>query len=372
MSLADKRMTSFQQTLNRRQKQLSALKLLVVDDDHSILTLLETALLALENCQVSTASSFEAALKLINSAEKPFDCFFIDIQMPGKNGIELLREIRSRPDHDVATVIMLTAMCERRYVDTAFLEGATDYISKPFNLLDLQLRLQAVQDVVRNRKKTQRKRTVVARHQQEVQCNFEDPFNIHNMPRHLGYLEFDNYIGQLSRGRLFNSKTIAVMLQDASFSFEVSPSKDFPQAVICLARSLSTCLEKQDCIFSYRGRGLFSIAVHGWKPINSLIKTEILNQIFTSELKRCDLPYESALIGKSFSLRSLSKSGAFSAIKMAINSVEALQLESLKNAESCHLGLDDFGRDQRNHMRKRAYEKVLIEMFRDETYLGKW
>lgn len=372
MNLKDKRMTSFQQTLNRRQKQLSAMKLLVVDDDDSILTLLKTVLLTFGNCEVSTASSTEYALKIINSSDKPFDCFFVDIQMPGRNGIELLQEIRSIPYYSATPIIMLTAMCERKYVDKAFLEGATDYVTKPFDLSDLRLRLQAVQDVVEKKKKAQRRRTMLAPHQKEVQCNFSDTFDIQNVSKLLGCLEFDNYIGQLSRGRLFNSQTVAVKLQDASFSFEMSPNKDFPQVVTCLARSISICLEKQDCIFTYRGRGLFSLAMHGRKPINSYFKNELLNKIFATELGRCNLPYESALIGNSFSLRSLSKSGAFSAIKMAIDNVEARQLESLEHADSCHRGLDDFGRDQREHMRKRVYEKVLIEMFRDETYLGKW
>lgn len=363
--------TRFQQTLKRQKRQLSAFKVLVVDDEPSILNLLETALVAFEDFYVATAGTASDALKALSRAKNPFDCLLIDIQMPGKSGIELLREIRALPDYANTPIIMLTAMCERSYVDNAFLEGAVDYITKPFDLSDLRVRLNSVQTLSKERRNSASGESASVKPVQTALYGFDDAFPINGVPRLLGCREFDNYIAQLSRGRQFNSQCVAIKLQDASFAFEASSDSDFSKAIDCLALSISTCLAREDCMFSYRGRGVFLVVEHGRKFFRTFLNSKTLNQVFSTELKRCGLPSESALSGNSFSLRSLSKTRAYSALKMALESVEARQTAILGQLESDSSEFEAVGADQRDHIRKRVYEKVLIEMFRDETYLGK-
>ncbi|WP_294610750.1 response regulator, partial [uncultured Roseovarius sp.] len=84
----------FQRKMEIRANKHSGFRILVVDDEPSILEVVKTALETLENYQVSTASSAASALDMIKGAKKPFDCILLDIQMPETNGIELLRQLR--------------------------------------------------------------------------------------------------------------------------------------------------------------------------------------------------------------------------------------------------------------------------------------
>ncbi|MEM7321242.1 MAG: response regulator, partial [Pseudomonadota bacterium] len=88
----------FEKKLERRALKSQALRVLVVDDEPSILELLKTALATFDNYEVSIANSAANALKQITSGDQPFDCLLLDIQMPEMTGIELLREIRSIAD----------------------------------------------------------------------------------------------------------------------------------------------------------------------------------------------------------------------------------------------------------------------------------
>ena len=123
---------------NKLQKKT---RVLAVDDEPSILELLKTALNALGTYDVSTACSVDDAIQLLERQDKPFDCLLLDIQMPDVNGITFCRELRNLTDYRKTPIIMLTAMSDRDYIDRAFAAGATDYLTKPFDLLELRSRL---------------------------------------------------------------------------------------------------------------------------------------------------------------------------------------------------------------------------------------
>jgi DNA-binding response OmpR family regulator len=68
-----------------------------------------------------------------------YDLFIFDINVPGQNGLELLKELRSFNDHTPA--IFITAYTDTAYLKKAFEFGAHDYIKKPFELDELNARI---------------------------------------------------------------------------------------------------------------------------------------------------------------------------------------------------------------------------------------
>ena len=129
------------------------MKILAVDDDPIILELLTQFVASFGKHALVTAGSGNEALDLLASDTKAgFDCFMLDIQMPGMDGMELARQIRAMPDHVETPIVMLTAMSEKRYIDGAFGAGATDYVTKPFDVPELQTRIEVIDRLVRNRK----------------------------------------------------------------------------------------------------------------------------------------------------------------------------------------------------------------------------
>jgi two-component system phosphate regulon response regulator OmpR len=109
--------------------------LLVVDDDRRIRALLSRFLLG-EGYRVSTAqSAAEARAKLEGLS---FDLLILDVMMPGENGFDFARDIRSA---STVPILMLTARDEKESRIMGLEIGADDYLAKPFEPRELSLRV---------------------------------------------------------------------------------------------------------------------------------------------------------------------------------------------------------------------------------------
>jgi DNA-binding response OmpR family regulator len=111
-----------------------ALSVLVVDDDPVILRLLQVNF-ELEGIEVVTAPDGEEGLKMAQS--DPPDLVISDIMMPKVNGLELLAALRSSPETASMPVILLSAKAQVADVQRGLELGADDYITKPFDPLEL-------------------------------------------------------------------------------------------------------------------------------------------------------------------------------------------------------------------------------------------
>jgi two-component system response regulator MprA len=113
-------------------------RVLVVDDDVKLVGLLERSL-RFEGFEVVCAHTSDAALAVLRAGEP--DLVLLDIGMPGRDGIGVLRETRQVSD---VAVVMLTARDEVRDKVGALDAGADDYVAKPFDIDELVARMRAV------------------------------------------------------------------------------------------------------------------------------------------------------------------------------------------------------------------------------------
>jgi len=102
--------------------------ILVVDDEAEIREGLEY-LLTSEGYGVSSAETGESGLSKLE--EQPFDLLLLDVSLPDRNGLELLREIHQRDPH--LSVVLITAYGSIDMARAAFKSGAQDYITKPWS-----------------------------------------------------------------------------------------------------------------------------------------------------------------------------------------------------------------------------------------------
>ncbi|MBK6627049.1 MAG: response regulator transcription factor [Flavobacteriales bacterium] len=119
-------------------------KLLVVEDDPNLGTLL-AEYLRVKGFEVDLRADGEAGLKAFRSsteARERYDLLLLDVMMPVKDGFTLAREIR-RSDTQVP-IIFLTAKSMKQDTIQGFQAGADDYLTKPFSMEELVLRVQAV------------------------------------------------------------------------------------------------------------------------------------------------------------------------------------------------------------------------------------
>lgn len=107
---------------------------LLVDDDPSLLDLLEVVLS--ESFECVRAHDGEAAMEAM--AEWRPDVVVLDIMMPGADGFEVLREIRTRPHLRGLPVVMLTASSSGDWHASSDRLGADVYMTKPYDPLELE------------------------------------------------------------------------------------------------------------------------------------------------------------------------------------------------------------------------------------------
>ena len=117
-------------------------KVLVVEDEAEIARLVELHLADL-GCEVEVAADGEAALEMARGGG--FDLVVLDLMLPGIDGLEVCRRLRSTPELARAPVIMLTARGDEVDRIVGLELGADDYLPKPFNPRELVARVRAIQ-----------------------------------------------------------------------------------------------------------------------------------------------------------------------------------------------------------------------------------
>lgn len=114
-------------------------KVLVIEDDPEIVDLLEIHLKDL-SCDLLKSNTGEEGLALVKS--NPLDLVILDIMLPGIDGIEVCRRIRS--EQIKVPVLMLTAKSEEIDKVLGLEIGADDYLTKPFSIREFIARVKAI------------------------------------------------------------------------------------------------------------------------------------------------------------------------------------------------------------------------------------
>ena len=115
-------------------------RILVVDDEQDLLEILKFNL-ETEGYEVATASSAEEAIEMDIAS---FDLLLLDVMMGGMSGFAMARKLKENPLTANVPIIFLTARDTENDTVTGFNLGADDYISKPFSLREVMVRVRAV------------------------------------------------------------------------------------------------------------------------------------------------------------------------------------------------------------------------------------
>jgi DNA-binding response OmpR family regulator len=117
--------------------------ILIADDDPQILTMLGIRL-AKKGYTIIEASDGLQTLK--QARENHPDLVLLDVMMPGKNGWEVAKELRSDDELKNIGIVMLTAIGEKVNELTSPLYGADAYVDKPFDFNDLEKKIKTILD----------------------------------------------------------------------------------------------------------------------------------------------------------------------------------------------------------------------------------
>ena len=120
---------------------MSKERLLVVEDDTDIRELMRHTM-AREGYEITSTASGEEGLKL--AQQGTFDLLLLDLMLPGMDGLEVCRRVRSVPTLRRTGILIITAKDEEVDVVTGLELGADDYLVKPFSVRVLLARVRAL------------------------------------------------------------------------------------------------------------------------------------------------------------------------------------------------------------------------------------
>ncbi len=127
--------------MSNRKKQTDLPTVLIVDDNHQNLELLQ-AYLEEFHCRTLTAYDGPEALEILK--KKPPDLVILDIMMPQMSGFEVCRRLKKDPKTTDIPVIMVTALNEPGDIERSIDCGADDFLSKPVNKWELMTRVKTM------------------------------------------------------------------------------------------------------------------------------------------------------------------------------------------------------------------------------------
>ncbi len=109
-------------------------KILLIDDNPDIGAMLDTVL----GDMYAITKAYSGTEGLLQTQQQTFDLILLDRMLPGKNGEEVLHDLRQTL---ITPIIMLTALSDKDDVARLLMAGATDYVTKPFNIKELKARI---------------------------------------------------------------------------------------------------------------------------------------------------------------------------------------------------------------------------------------
>jgi CheY-like chemotaxis protein len=234
------------------------MKILAVDDDPDFMGVFMAVLGGLGYTDLTTASSGQEALELMTKSVSGFDCFILDVQMPEMDGIELCRQIRSFDSYKDAPILMNTAVADRDYIDAAFAAGATDYLTKPVDEVEVKARLGVIEKLVSERLRSE----IAISHPGTDVFNapsygFLDGIPLKRVEGAMDLFSMGNYLKTLGLFRALTISAIGIRVLNARSIHDLEGGHVFGEVMIDVATCISDCLKPSNRMIAYAGGGIF-------------------------------------------------------------------------------------------------------------------
>jgi len=177
--------------------------LLIIDDNQTARSTL-SALLTRSGYHIFTASSGSEGLAIVDELHP--DVILLDVMMPEMDGFEVCRRLRQNPTQSEVPIIMITALDDRESRLEGLAAGADDFLSKPFDSLELEIRLKNLQQVNRyhrlqeEREKLQQAYALLQKQNQELELLSRKMIEVQEIERRRLAMELHDDLGQLITG----------------------------------------------------------------------------------------------------------------------------------------------------------------------------
>lgn len=255
------------------------MRILAVDDEPMFLEVLETALQEHGFGDVTPVYSAKEALRELEQSRDAFDCILLDIRMPGMDGVQLCRKIRAMARYRRTPIMMVTVMTDRQYVEDAFAAGATDYLTKPLDRLELKARMSMMERLVNEqmRSSLMEYRASAAEGVVELKFDFDTPVPLDGFDRVIEYLALENYLLSLNIKEAYEASAFAISIANASKIFSVATPQAFMSMLCDVAVTIEDVLKSVPALIAYAGSGNFVVVAHNFRESDIEMIGDMLN-----------------------------------------------------------------------------------------------
>ena len=248
------------------------LSFLAVDDDPVFLAILGQMMVVLGYAQPATANSGLEALSILQGRQSHFDCILLDIQMPGIDGITTCKRIRQLPEHGATPIMMVTTLNGRSFVDHAFAAGATDYLTKPLDKIELGARLGMMERLIAERRHSGSLERDMSSLSDipGIGFAFQDAVPLPTSDLLIDYLALENHLLTLGRLSLFGYRAVAFQVLDASLMYHQLEPIEYLDYMADVGRAIVSSLKRHSFMLSHAGSGEFVCVLDGRQAVDLL------------------------------------------------------------------------------------------------------
>ena len=237
----------------------TGLSFLAVDDDPLHLAILSQMMLSLGYSLPKPVDNGLDALSFLQDRNKHIDCILLDIQMPGIDGIATCKRIRQISHHVTTPIIMVTTLNGRNFVDNAFAAGATDYLTKPLDRIELSARLGMMERLISERRKADSLERDMSSLSDlpGIGFAFDDAAPLPKSDGLLDYLALENHLLSMGRLSYCGLKTIAFQVVGAAKIYQLLEPVEYLDYMADIGRSIVTSLKRHSFMLAHAGSGDF-------------------------------------------------------------------------------------------------------------------
>ena len=256
------------------------MRILAIDDDPVILELLDRYLSADQNYALECHATAESALASLKTAHAPYDCILLDVMLPGTDGIECCRILRGMKRYHTTPILMITASRELGLMQRAFDMGATDFLSKPLNAIELRARVNSAGMLNQSIEKAQQSqqelsRLTKTRFDEMLSLDVEGTYGLEALESHM--LRY--------RPGCYTMSLISLEVPALRDIYDATKPLHFRECLRQCAQAMTTVM-KHGSKITYVGKGCFVGVTHGRDRINFLDLTDRFNQTLSERWDR--------------------------------------------------------------------------------------
>ncbi|MEB8388166.1 response regulator [Rhodobacteraceae bacterium KMM 6894] len=318
-------------------KGAHAMKIIAVDDDQISLDLLDECLKQGGYEHVTLMPSPMDVLKTINDTAIAYDCILLDVDMPGKDGIQLCAEIRAQMRYKNTPIIMITKHSDHDAVERAFANGATDYVTKPFEFFEVLTRIKIAERLVQERQaaidsyvsvqQSARKKPQLLTfpHARRDHVGQDEPSQEITSDEIMSQSVFQNYLERVTRAENCEAHLVAIKIDRIDEIFANTSAAEFVEFLKTIAAALKKGFAPNKLFLTHVGNGIFMCATNAHDPRRAIeIEQSVMDGLRLRDLPdicRNYLPVK-IVVGSSLRLKTMPKLNFNRASKAALARLE--------------------------------------------------